>query len=257
MIRHSHPAPVQRVVQHIRTGLLLGAAGLAVAVASNDDEPVSPLRPAKPAVASEPHARSYFSSVMQNTTDLLALELGSITDIGVVLVLFALTVLTIYIVPAIIDDSLARFRVAGSVRTATRTLLQVAIGYAGLRLALGAIGIDANGIAASLSLITVAWSIGAATPIANATAGVCRTSEELQPGHRIAIHEYVGTVEELGFFNVRLRNEEDGRLVVIPNNDFLQNCWAYAPQAPQASFDTESPPLDSKNLGGLLKSKNR
>jgi hypothetical protein len=256
--------PLAHVTRHLRAGLLIGAAGLATAVASGSEDSeeavefVNPMRPSKPVVASESHVRSYFSSVMQNTTDLLALELGSLTDLGVVLVLFALTVLTVYTVPPVIDESLARFRVSGHVRTATRTVLQIGIAYAGLRLALGAIGVDANGIVASLGLITVAWSIGAATPIANATAGLFRTSEELQPGHRIAIHEYVGTVEELGFFNVRLRNEATGRLVVIPNNDFLQSCWEYAPLGPPPpSLDNDSTQLDSKNLGLLGRAKNK
>lgn len=256
--------PLAQVTRHLRAGLLIGAAGLATAIANDDsqdsesDDFVNPMRPLKPAVASEVRTQSYFSGVMQNTTDLLALELGSLTDLGVVLVLFALTVLTVYTVPPVVDESLARFRASGHVRTATRTVLQVGIAYAGLRLSLGAIGVDANGIVASLGLITVAWSIGAATPIANATAGLFRTSEELQPGHRIAIHEYVGVVEELGFFNVRLRNEASGRLVVIPNNDFLQSCWEYAPLGPPPpSLDVDSTQLDSKNLGVLGRSKSK
>lgn len=251
---------VHATVRHLQTGLFLSAASLAVVAglsSENDDgAPENPLRPVRPVIAQSTETRTYFSRVMQNTADLLALELGALTDIGVVLVLFALAVLTIYIVPNAIDDALVRFRVPGHVRTITKTVLQLAIAYAGLRLALGAIGVDANGIVASLSLLTVAWSIGAATPIANATAGLCRTSEELQPGHRIVIHDYVGVVEELGFFNVRLRSEATGSLVVIPNNDFLQSCWEYAPQRPAPATFESDPQIDSKNLG-MLRNKNR
>lgn len=248
-----HAPQMQGLLYHLHASLALGAAGLAAA--TSDEESVNPLRPAKPALTQEVQARSYFSRVMQNTTDLLVFELGSLTDIGVVLVLLAFTVLTIYIVPAVVDDALARFRTPGHVRTITKTVLQLAIAYAGLRLALGAVGVGIDSIVASLSLVTVAISIGAAAAISNAAAGLCRTSEELQPGHRIVIHEYVGVVEELGFFNVRLRSESTGRLVVIPNSDFLQSCWEYAPPATTPTFEPD-PQLEAKNLNAL-KNKNR
>lgn len=248
--------------RHLQTSLLLGAAGvvsfasIAVAADAGDEAELAanPLRPARPVITQEVQTRSYFARVMQNTADLLAIEFGAVSDIGVVLVLFGLAVLALYIVPIAIDQALGRFRAPGYVRMITKSVLQLAIVYAGLRLALGAVGIDANSIVASLSLLTIAWSIGAATPIANATAGLCRTSEELQPGHRIAIHDYVGVVEELGLFNVRLRNESTGRLIVIPNNDFLQSCWEYAPPVPPSPTFESNAHLDAKNLV-LLKNR--
>ena len=255
-------SPVDRVIRQSRAVLLLSAAGFAASFANAEEQQQQqqqqqPLRANMPFVAKESGGSAYVAQVLQNTSDLLALELSSLTDLGVVLVIFALAAISIFAIPNVVDESLVRFRVSGHVRTATRTLLQIAIAYSGIRLALGAIGVDSNGIAANLGLLGVAWSIGAAAPIANATAGLCRTGEELQPGHRISIHQYTGEVVELGFFNVRVRNEANGRIVVIPNNDFLQAAWEHdiAPSPPTPAYETGIDVIDAKNARRFTQGK--
>lgn len=238
-------------MHYARTGALLGAAASVVATAHalDDDE----------GSASAPVQRSFVGTVVRNTTDLLLDELGELGDVAVVLVLLGLTVLAIYILPPVFEGMLRRVQAPAHVRSIVRTTLYLAIGYLGIRLALGAIGVDADGLVLSFGLVSVALSIGAASAIANVIAGLVHTNDEMQPGGRISIHTYTGVVEQHGLFNVRLRDDETGWVVVVPNKDFIDYPWRAAPldaqEAPPPFSDDDAE--DQAKMLAPVKSKSK
>ncbi len=248
--RRARESALETAIGHYaRSALLLSAAGLAGAqLASAEPTDAEP--------ASQPVQRSFVGSVVRNTTDLLLAELGALGDVGVVLVLLGFTVLTIYIVPPVFEGILRRFEAPAHVRQITRSVLHLAIGYLGIRLALGAIGVDADGLILSFGLVSVALSIGAASAIANVVAGLVHTSDEMQPGGRIAIHTYTGVVVAHGLFNVRLNDDETSTIVVIPNVDFINYAWRALPPQKEASLETDDE-VDAKTIGRFINNKNQ
>jgi small-conductance mechanosensitive channel len=262
MGRSSRPSSItQSIANHARVGLLTSAVGLAVAARHKGVGDADP----NGAVIDEglvaTPTRSYIGQALRNTNDLLVAELGSFADIGIVLIVLVFATLAIYIVPGAVDDMLKRVNAPGHIRSITKTLTQFIIGYLGVRLALGAIGLDADSIVQSLSLIAIALSIAASVILSNIIAGMLHTTDDLQPGGRISIHGYVGTIEQHGLFNLRLRDEASKRIIVIPNKDFIENTWEVVPReavdvvvAQESSTARAiSAELDSKNLEILSK----
>lgn len=237
------------MAHYARAGLLLAATASVVqsagAVSSDETEPAGP--------------RNYVGGVLRNVGVMLVGEFGILDDVGVVLVLLVITVLAVYIIPPVFERILRRVQTPAHVRTITRTVLHIAIGYLGLRLALGAIGVDADALVLSFGLVGVALSIGAASAIANVIAGLVHTNEEMQPGGRVSIHSFTGVVEEHGFFNVRIRDDETGWIVVVPNKDFIDYPWRAIIPDKTAGMSSSDDDDDSSTVAALasVKSKNR
>lgn len=194
----------------------------------------------KPEVSADIAARRLnMRAGFHNMTDFIATAMFALVDIGVVLLILAFTVAAIYVLPSVIDDILRRFNAPRHIRAIVQTTLRVLIGVGGLWLALNAVGINFLGIVLSFGVVSIVLSNGVGTAISNAVAGMLHNTEDLQPGGRVMIYDVSGTVQEAGFLTLRIQLDDSDKIIVVPNNSFLQMPWFVLPE--------RSPPVQTQS----------